>query len=302
MQRRRMVGLAMAAGSGVLYGSINVLSKPVDVDPLLKAAIAYLVSATVLSPFLRGLHIAKGDWPKVLAMGLVGGGVAPVLLFYGLRETAAADAGMLLTLEMVGTAALAVLFIGERYRPREVAGLGALLAGAVLVAFASRSEGAEGSTLLGMGLILGSALGWALDNTVSARLVGSYPPRSLIALKGLLGGTACLIAALAVGSRTPDLPGFAAMAGMGVLSIAVSSLLFYHALGRVGAARTSGMNIATTALVGAAGGAWLLQERLVALHAAALAAILVGAALLASQRHGPDPETGPPRVLDSPPL
>jgi drug/metabolite transporter (DMT)-like permease len=274
----------MAAGSGVLYGSINVLAKPVDLDPLVKAAIAYLVSALVLSPFLRGLEIARADWPKVLVMGLVGGGVAPVLLFYGLQETAAADAGMLLTLEMVGTAALAVLFIGERYRAREVAGLGALLAGAVLVALATRSEGEGGSTVVGMAFILGSALGWALDNAVSTRLVGSYPPRGLIALKGLLGGTACLIAALAFGSRTPDLKGFAAMAGLGVLSIAVSSLLFYHALGRVGAARTSAMNIATTALIGAAGGALLLQERLVALHWAALAAILLGAGLLASQR------------------
>ncbi|HUR25218.1 MAG TPA: DMT family transporter [Candidatus Thermoplasmatota archaeon] len=285
MERRRLGGLAMAAGSGVLYGSINVLSKPVDLDPLVKAAVAYLVSALVLSPFLRGLRIARGDWPKVLVMGLVGGGLAPVLLFYGLRETAAADAGMLLTLEMVGTAALAALFIGERYRPRELLGLAALLAGAILVAFASRSEGAEGSTLLGMALILGSALGWALDNAVSASLVGSYRPRSLIALKGLLGGTACLAAAVAVGSRQPDLPGFAAMAGLGILSIAVSSLLFYHALGRVGAARTSAMNIATTAVVGAAGGALLLGERLVPLHAAALGAILLGSTFLATQRH-----------------
>jgi drug/metabolite transporter (DMT)-like permease len=286
VEKRRLVGLAMAAGSGVLYGSINVLAKPVDVDPLLKAAIAYLVSAAALSPFLRDLHIARADWPKVLAMGLIGGGVAPVLLFYGLQETAAADAGMLLTVEMVATAALAAVFIGERYRPRELAGLAALLTGAILVAFASREEGAGGSTTLGMALILGSALGWAVDNAVSTRLVGSYAPRGLIALKGLLGGTACLIAALAVGSRTPSLPGAAAMAGMGVLSIAVSSLLFYHALVRVGAARTSGMNVATTALVGAAGGAWLLSEHLVPLHGAALAAILVGAALLAAQRRG----------------
>jgi drug/metabolite transporter (DMT)-like permease len=279
----------MAAGSGLLYGSINVLAKPIAMHPVMKAAVAYLVSATVLSPFLRGLHIQPRDWPKVLAMGLIGGGVAPVLLFYGLQETAAADAGMLLTVEMVGTAALAAVFIGERYRPRELAGLAALLAGAVLVALGS-SEGSTDSTPLGILFILGSALGWAIDNAVSTRLVGAYPPRSLIALKGLLGGTACFVAALAVGAPAPDLPGFAAMAGMGILSIAVSSLLFYHALGRVGAARTSAMNIGTTALVGAAGGALLLGEHLVVLHAVALLAILLGAALLATQRHdGPAP-------------
>jgi len=74
----------------------------------------------------------------------------------------------------------------------------------------------------------------------------------------------------------------------------VAVLLFYHALARVGAARTSAMNIATTALIGAAGGALLLEERLVFLHAAALAAILAGAALLATQRH---PAAAGPAVL-----
>jgi drug/metabolite transporter (DMT)-like permease len=282
------MGLAMAAGSGILYGSINVLSKPIDLHPILKAAVVYLGSALVLSPFLRDLHVERRDWPKVLAMGLVGGGVAPVLLFYGLRATTAADAGMLLTVEMVGTASLAMLFLGERYRPREMAGLGALLLGAVLVALASRG-GAGDSTVAGVLLVLGASLAWALDNAVSASLVGAYRPRSLIALKGLLGGTACLAAALAVGTRAPTLADLAAMAGMGVVSLAASSLLFYHALGFVGAARTSAMNVAACALMGAAGGALVLRERLAPLHGLALASIFLGAWLLASHRQpGPD--------------
>jgi len=106
----------MAAGSGILYGSINVLAKPLPLHPFVKAAIAYLASAVTLAPFLRGLRIVPRDWPKVLAMGLVGAGVSPVLLFYGLRETAAADAGLLLTLEMVATATLAYAFLRERFR------------------------------------------------------------------------------------------------------------------------------------------------------------------------------------------
>jgi drug/metabolite transporter (DMT)-like permease len=282
---RTAKGLMLAAGSGVLYGSINVLAKPLDIHPFLKGAIAYLVSATVLSPFLMRLRIQRRDWPKVLAMGLVGGGLAPALLFFGLRETAAADTGLLLTAELVATAALAFLFLGERFRPREAAGLLCLLAAAVLVALASRTGGTGASTFRGVLLVLGAAVCWGVDNAVSARLVGAYAAPGLIAVKGLLGGLASLAAALVVRPALPSLPDAVAMAGLGVVSIAVSSLLFYFALGAVGAARTSAMNVATTALVGAFGGALVLGEYLHALHAAALALVLGGASLLA--RPGP---------------
>jgi drug/metabolite transporter (DMT)-like permease len=280
VERRRLAGLALASASGVLYGSINVLAKPVDLHPLAKAAVAYLASTLALSPWLLRIRVVRGDWPKVLTMGLVGAGVAPILLFTGLQETAAADAGMLLTLELVATAALAFAFLRERFALREGLGLASLLAAAVLVAVASPGE-AGGTTPRGVLLVLGAAVAWGVDNAVSTRLAGAYPLRGLIALKGLLGGAACLSLALAWRVPVPDLPGAAAMAGLGVLSIAVSSLCFYGALRLVGAARTSAMNIAFTALVGALGGALLLGERLAWLHAAALGAVFAGALLLA---------------------
>lgn len=289
MERQRLLGLALASLSGLLYGSINVLAKPVDLHPLAKAAVAYLASALVLSPWLRRVHVVRGDWPKVLAMGLIGGGLAPILLFTGLQETAAADAGMLLTLEMVATAALAFLFLGERFAAREGFGLASLLAAAVLVAVASPSDSSGGTTTRGVLLVLGSAVAWGVDNAVSTRLAGAYPLRGLIALKGLLGGSACLAIALALRVEPPDLPSAAAMAGLGVLSIAISSLCFYGALRAVGAARTSAMNIAFTALVGAAGGALLLGERLAWLHAAALGAVFAGSFLLAKPARARDP-------------
>jgi drug/metabolite transporter (DMT)-like permease len=279
VDKTRLSGLAFAAGSGVLYGSINVLAKPIEAHPFAKVAIAYLVAAAALSPWLRGVLVARADWPKVLTMGLVGGGLAPILLFYGLRETAAADAGLLLTMELVATAVLAMIFLHERYPGRDVLGLGLLLAAAASIALAGGDV--AGSTPRGMLLVLGGAVAWGVDNAVSTRLVGSYRPHGLIALKGLLGGTTALVAAVLVGIDVPSLTDAAAMGALGLVSIAFSSILFYTALLRVGAARTSGMNIATTALVAAAGGALLLSEQLGLLHAVALALVVAGAALLA---------------------
>lgn len=291
MDARRVTGLALAAGSGVLYGSINVLAKPVDLHPAWLAAIMYFTSSTVLLPFGLKLRLKKADLPKVLAMGLLGGGLAPLLLLHGLKRTAASDAGLLLTLEMVATAVFAMAFIGERYRGRERLGLVLLLLAAVFVAFASRSTGE--TTLTGALLVLGSAAVWGIDNTVSARLVGGYQPQGLICVKGLLGGVVCGTWVLL--TQPPNPGGVQALAGaaMGVASIAVSSVLFYHALQRVGAGRTSALNIATTALVAAVGGVVLLHEELVWLHGAAFASVLAGAFLLSTHEDDKPVATGP---------
>jgi len=86
---------------------------------------------------------------------------------------------LLLTVEMVATAAFRVP-VPARTLPRlRAAGLAALLFAAVLIGLAA-AGGAEGgsSTLRGALLVLGAAVAWGLDNTVSARLVGGYEPRS----------------------------------------------------------------------------------------------------------------------------
>jgi drug/metabolite transporter (DMT)-like permease len=279
----RRTGLLLAGGSGILYGAINVLAKPVDVDPLWKAAVAYLVAAAALSPFLRRLRLARGDLAKVLTMGLVGGGLAPVLLFLGLRETAAVDAGLLLTLEMVATAILAAAFLHERFAGRHLLGLAALLAASAAVALAQAGPGGR-TTPLGALLVAASALAWGVDNVVSTRLVGAHAAPGLIAAKALLGGLATLAAALLLGSPRPQPAGAGAMAALGVVSIAVSSLLFYAALKRIGAGRTSAMNVATTALVGAFGGALVLGETVTPLHVGAVALVAAGGWLLLPPR------------------
>jgi drug/metabolite transporter (DMT)-like permease len=289
---RRLTGLAMALGSGVLYGSINVLAKPVALHPAWLAAIMYFTSSLVLLPFGLKVRLRRADVPKVLAMGLLGGGLAPLLLLHGLELTAASDAGLLLTIEMVSTALFAAAFIGERYRGREVVGLAALLAAAALVALASRSTGE--TTMTGALLVLGSAVIWGIDNTVSARLVGGYRPQGLICVKGLLGGIVCGAYVLLTRPALPDPLQSLAGAGLGIASISISSVLFYHALQRVGAGRTSAMNIATTALVAAAGGVLLLGERLVWLHGLAFASVALGAWLLSThQEKGTAAPPGP---------
>ena len=271
-------GLAWAAASGLLFGSVNVAVKLHPLDPLLQSALAYLGASCVFLPLARTFRIARADRPRLLAMAVVGGALSPVLLFYGLRETAAVDAGLLLTLELVVTAILAALFLGERERPRGWFGLALLLMAGLVAAFAGSAAGA--TTLLGAALVALSACGWGLDNMLSTQLVGTYRPIEVLAVKGMVGGLLVLAIAVARGVAWPGWRDVGIGLLVGAVCLAASLLCFYRALRTVGAARTSAVNIPLTAIAGAIGGHFLLQEPLTPLHGVALLLVLAGVLLL----------------------
>lgn len=273
-----VAGLGWAALSGLFFGSINVAVRAQGVHPLWQTAIAYLVVAAVLAWQLRDLRVPRGDRIPLAVVAVVGGGLSPILLFMGLRETTAIDTGLLLTFELVVTALLAVVFLRERETARGWTGIAALLAAAVLAALGGT---AESSTTWRGALFVGlAAVGWAVDNVLSTRLVGTYRPPQVLAVKGLVGGGLALAAALAWGVPAPGGFGLEVAVLVGGIGLAGSLLCFYRALQTIGAARTAAVNIPLTALAGGVGGVLLLQESFRLHHAAALALVVLGVVLL----------------------
>ena len=96
------------------------------------------------------------------------------------------------------------------------------------------------------------------------------------------------MAALVLSAPLPPPPAsWPAIAFVGLVGIAVSTVLFYAALQRIGTSRTIGLFSPTTALAGAFAGFALLAEPLVPSHAAAGALLLAGVWLVASERPPP---------------
>jgi len=276
-------GLAYAGASGLVYGCITVVAKAVDASPLGKATISSLASFLALSWALRGLRFKAADLWRVAVMGLVGGALAPALMLYGLEQANATDAGLLLTLELVATSLLAFAFLRERVGWWAGGGLLALLCASVLVALgdAGGGDGAAHTTWVGVLLVALAAIAWGVDNTVSTTLVGPYTPPQLIAAKSMVGGAALGIGWLAVGGAGPKgWPDWLGLVGLGALGVGASSILFYHALPRIGAARTSAVNVPTSALAAATGGTLLLKEPFGWPTAVALVLVVGGMALL----------------------
>ncbi|MEA3144043.1 MAG: hypothetical protein QOG31_1367 [Thermoplasmata archaeon] len=276
------LGLLLAGVSGVLYGAITVASKAAHAHPLAKGTVSALAAGLALAPFLVGFRVEakrRGhDLWRMGAMSLLGGALAPALILYGLQWTTAVHAGLLLTLELVATGLLALLFLHESITPRHGIGLLALLGAAVCVAFADSGSGH--STPLGLALVGLSALAFSLDNAVSTTLTGGYKPWHLIAVKSLGAAPVLGLAWWLVGGSAPErLLDWGLLVGVGVVGVGGSSVLFYMALRSIGAARTAAINIPISGLAAAAGGA-LLGEHIGWLDGVALALVAGGIGLL----------------------
>lgn len=165
---------------------------------------------------------------------LAGGIVGPILLLFGLRESAASSASLLLNLEGVFTALLAWFVFKENFDLRIVAGMALIAGGGVILTWNGVTIGgfAPGSVT-----IIGACLAWAIDNNLT-RNVSAGDPVQIAMLKGLLAGIVNCTLGLALGGRLPGVDTLLAIGLLGLFGYGISLCLFVVALRHLGAART----------------------------------------------------------------
>jgi drug/metabolite transporter (DMT)-like permease len=199
-------GVQAALLSAVLFGAGTPLAKLLlgTVNPWLMAGLLYCGSGAGL--FLVRLirreprvTLARGEaWPLVGAV-IAGGMAGPVLLMLGLSAMPASGASLLLNAEAVFTVALAWLVFKENVDRRIVAGMLAIVAGAVLITVPSMvSLGNPWPTAA----ILGACLAWGLDNNLT-RKVALRDATWLAAVKGSVAGPVNLALGFALGAASP---------------------------------------------------------------------------------------------------
>ena len=256
------------------------------VGPFATASLLYAGAAA--SAFLLGRFSASSGAPlrrahagRFLVIAVVGAGVAPTLLAWGLPRTGATTGSLLLNLE----AAFTVLLARACYREPIGRRVGLALALMALGGGALALGAAAGTSwnALGALAIAAATAAWAVDNIVT-RSVANLDPTLVVAIKGALG--ASLTFSIALLAREP-LPraGFAlALVAAGATGYGLSLRLYIVAQRRIGAART-GSIFAVAPFVGAALGYALGDRRPGA--SAALAALAFGAAVFlhVTERH-----------------
>ncbi len=256
------IGVWAALASAFLFGAGTPLAKSLlggwlgQVSPWLLAGLLYAGSGLGLLVYrvVRKLptpHLHRSESLWLFAAVVCGGGIAPVLLMFGLSGLAASHASLLLNAEAVLTTLLAWALFKEHLGSRITLGMALIVAGALLLSW---PQGGAGAALQAnelwpaLAVVLACAF-WALDNNFTRKV--AHADASWIAcVKGLSAGVTNLLLAVLLGAAWPTLAGVSAAMTVGFLAYGVSLALFVVALRHLGASR-SGAYFSTAPFVGA---------------------------------------------------
>jgi drug/metabolite transporter (DMT)-like permease len=285
--RRTHAYLALAAagslwGTGFLFGKIALEALAVPHMILYRLSLAACGFLPILAA--RGPRVRRGDWPAVIAAGLLGVPLLFLVQFEGLARTTVSHAAL-----MVGTAPIliglaAARFAGERLTRRNGVLLVASTAGALLIVFGTPARtGGPAPTVLGDALVflsLFAAVGWVV---LSKRLMRRYAPIAITALV-MVTGTCLLDVWVLVTSGLPPLhletKVWLALAAQGLLCTTAATLLWNWGVAQVPAAE-AGLFVNLEPALGAVLGVVVLGETL-GWSGAVGGAIIVGAAVAAA--------------------
>jgi drug/metabolite transporter (DMT)-like permease len=261
-----MTGILYALLSAALFGVSAPLAKLLlgEISPWLLAGLLYLGSGLGLA-LVRRVHrsneagLSRRDLPWFGAAVLSGGVIGPVLLVFGLAQSSASEAALLLNLESVLTLGIAWIVFKENVDRRLLIGAVAIVAGALVLSWPhDAAVGVAPNAIGGPLLIAGACLAWAIDNNFT-RKVSAADPMQIAMLKGLAAGIVNVAIALALGAPLPGLGALAGAGALGFFSYGVSLTLFVLALRHLGTART-GAYYALAPFIGAGVAILLLGE------------------------------------------
>ncbi len=251
--------------------------------PLASAALLVLLRRTGPVPMP-----APSDLGRVIFLGLLGNLIYQQFFIFGLAQTRAGTASLLLAGTPLITALLSAGFGHERVRPRVWIGVGSTLAGiALVVLFGAQNAGGSRSTVVGALLMLGASVSWAFYTVGSRRLVDRYGPVPVTAWTLWIGSAGVLLVGVPdlmraeLGRLSAEI--WLAVAYAGVLSVGAAYLIWYNGVRELGNTRTSIYSnlVPAAALVVA----WLwLGETPTAGQLAGAATIIGGVTLAQSKR------------------
>ncbi|CAI8831798.1 EamA family transporter [Pseudomonas sp. IT-P294] len=251
------LNVVYALGAAALFGASTPLAKALglNLSPILLAGLLYLGSGLGLT-LLRLIRdsgwqpsgLKASEWPWLIGAIAFGGVLGPVALMFGLTLTSGATASLMLNLESVLTAVLAWVVFKENADRRIVAGMLAIVAGGLLLAWPQGS--AQSQSWIGPLAVALACVCWAIDNNLT-RKVSASDSVFIAGIKGLTAGLVNCALALALGAKLPHIAVLGPTLIVGFLGYGISLVLFILALRGLGTART-GAYFSTAPFLGAA--------------------------------------------------
>lgn len=192
----------------------------------------------------QSLVVRKGDWPRLIGLGVLGHLLYQLLFILGLNWTYAANGAVMLGTTPVWVALATRLLLRQPLRWSSWIGILVAVTGVWLIMEGSESGlTLEVTTIKGDLTVLLAAIVFGLFTFLSRPMLGRYTPIQLTTLVMFIGGPMVVLAGIPWILQT-DFAGITWEAWVGVfysgiLSIAVAFMLWNSGIRQVGAVRTS---------------------------------------------------------------
>ncbi len=186
----------------------------------------------------------KGDWPRVIGLGVLGNVVYQAFFIFGVDRTYAGNASILLATTPIWTLALSTARGHERPGLQVWMGVLATLCGMCLVVLGGGIKiGVPGSVFSGDLLMIGAAITWSIYTVGSRGLIQKYGSLPVTAWTLWIGSLGLVVLGAPTLLRTPlgevSLLAWSGMVYAGVLAIGFAYILWYRGVQRIGNSRTA---------------------------------------------------------------
>lgn len=287
---------ALISGVSVFINGIAVkMSDPFVYTLLKNAGVLVFLGAAVLA--FNELHsfrnLSRKQWGLLALIGVIGGSLPFLMFFWGLKLGGAAVSSFIFRSLFIFAGIFGYMFLKERPEPKDyAAGFIILLGNALLI---------SGEMAFGLGqlLVLGATALWALEYTISRKVLAEVSPKVVMVSRMAFGGIVLFAFIGATGSL--HLISTVSMEVAGWLAL-TSLLLFgyvmgwYNALKHLPVLKASAV-LASGGIITAALNLFFLGKEVALTEAMGLVLVLLGAILMVSFSRIADILPGPARMV-----
>lgn len=282
---KKYIAILFAILAAALYAVSTPVSKVLlqNVAPTMVAAFLYLGAGAGMGAMMlgrKGIHqtyheeeLTRKDLPYTIAMVALDI-AAPILMMFGLRDTAAANVSLLNNFEIVATALIALLFFREKVSSRLWIAIGLVTAASILLSLDGRSAGEAFRFSKGSLMVLGATICWGLENNCTRQIAGK-DPMEIVTVKGFGSGLGALCIAMVIREPFPAAANIGILLLLGFVAYGLSIYFYTYSQRIIGAARTS-TYYAFAPFIGAFLSFVFLKEQLTGIYLIALVLMIAG--------------------------
>lgn len=204
MKNKELLGTTLAIFAAVISGISIPLNKifVVDLDPAVFTAVRAVIIGLVFLLISFATHgmskkLLKQDWKYLALIAVIGGALAFLLFFTGLKFTTAGRAAFLQKTLPIYAAFFAFVFLKEKITRKQLYALLLMLVGMVVI-FASQIKPAElwMDPQLGDMLVLGATVLWALENVFAKKVMSKGSTNFIVSFARMFFGGLILFGAV----------------------------------------------------------------------------------------------------------